>query len=352
MPAAWVVRSGKNGEREAWSLQNGVAGTGWWEFPDLTPIGSRQELTELVLHRLTGLKSGAVAGYVGQLWALSKRIQVGDLMVLPLKTTKQIALGRVTGHYEYRANETDLSLRHVIPVDWIRTDVARNAVKQDLLFTLGSALTVFAPTKNHAIARLEAVLATGQDPGQVPSIGGSLSNISSAGASETDGTVDEPELSPDIEDVAQVKITARIAEEFAGHDLATLVTALLSIDGFDCRQSPPGPDGGVDILAGRGLLGLDEPLLLVQVKSGSQVGAPVVQQLHGAMAQFGASQGLLVSWGGVTKPAAAQLHNQKLRVRLWEAPDVVEAVLSRYDQLPEDIRVKLPLKRVWTLSGE
>lgn len=38
------------------------------------------------------------------------------------------------------------------------------------------------------------------------------------------------------------------------------------------------------------------------------------------------------------------------RVRLWEAEHVIEAVLANYDALPEEIRAKLPLKRVWMLS--
>src|ERR1700722_18578508 len=38
--------------------------------------------------------------------------------------------------------------------------------------------------------------------------------------------------------------------------------------------NPPGPDGGIDIIAARGVLGLDNPIL-VKVKSSAQVGNPV-----------------------------------------------------------------------------
>lgn len=352
MAVAWVVRSGKYGEREAWALTKGYAGTGWYEFPDLTPYTTREAIAQLVIETLSDLKEGAAPNYAGQLWALRDRIHPGDLMVLPMKTTKQLALGRVTGPYEYLGDEPDPNFRHVVPVDWQRTDMPRAAVKQDLLFTLGSALTIFAPTKNHAIQRLDKILTNGVDPGQVPSILGLQKHLTVATANPADSSVDSPEMVPDIEETAQIQITARIAEEFAGHDLASLVTELLRIDGFVCRQSPPGPDGGIDILAGRGLLGLDDPLVVVQVKSGSQVGAPVVQQLHGAMAQHGATQGLLVAWGGLSKPARDQIQNQKMRVRLWEASDVVDAVLANYDALPEELRAKVPLKHVWMLSGD
>jgi restriction system protein len=114
--------------------------------------------------------------------------------------------------------------------------------------------------------------------------------------------------------------------------------------------SPPGPDGGIDISAGRGPLGLDTPRVLVQVKSGSQIGAPVVAQLQGVMTTYGADQGLLVAWGGLTKQARDTLRHQQLRVRVWEATDVVDGVLRTYDRLPEEIRAQLPLKRIWVLS--
>lgn len=149
--------------------------------------------------------------------------------------------------------------------------------------------------------------------------------------------------------MAYDQIEKKIAEEFTGHELTTLVAALLSANGWNCTQSPPGPDGGVDIIAGRGLLGLDDPLL-VQVKSGSQIGSPVVSQLHGVMTSYGAKQGLLVAWGGLSKAARDALKNQ-LRVRVWEAADVSEAVLENYDRLDDDIRSRLPLKRVWMLSN-
>jgi restriction system protein len=37
-------------------------------------------------------------------------------------------------------------------------------------------------------------------------------------------------------------------------------------------------------------------------------------------------------------------------VRVWEAADVVDAVLRTYDRLPEELRAQLPLRRVWMLS--
>ena len=345
MTSAWVVRSGRYGERDQWAITNGCTGGGWKEIPDLTPCATREDIEQVVGGIWPVASDSVVYNYTGQLWALRSRIVPGDLMAMPMKTTKKIALGRVTGTYEYKADQSDPDQRHVIPVRWERVDLPRSAVKQDLLFTLGSALSVFAPRKHDAIARLECLLTSGTDPG-------ASTTLSSATSSSPTASLDpdEAELSTDISELALDQITARVAEEFAGHGLATLIAAVLAAEGYQCTVSAPGPDGGIDISAGRGPLGLDSPKLLVQVKSGSQVGAPVVAQLHGVMSTNGADQGLLVAWGGLSGPAIGALKNQQLKVRVWESSDVVEAVLRNYDRLPQSIRTALPLRQVWMLG--
>lgn len=180
MAKAWVIRAGRRGERDSWAIDTGCSGGGWWEVPDLSGYSTREEIAGVVADTFPGASDGKIANFTGQLWALTGRIKPGDLLVMPMKTTKEIALGYVTGAYEYRAEEPEASRRHVVPVDWRRTDLPRTAVKQDLLFTLGSAMSIFAPSKNNAIARLEYPLTRGSDPGQVaPSSARILSRIES-----------------------------------------------------------------------------------------------------------------------------------------------------------------------------
>jgi restriction system protein len=75
----------------------------------------------------------------------------------------------------------------------------RPAVKQDLLLTLGSAMSIFSPSKNNAVARLEHLLEHGSDPGQVVAVQPPTQHKPEALVDMTDD-VDEPELSTDIED--------------------------------------------------------------------------------------------------------------------------------------------------------
>ena len=84
--------------------------------------------------------------------------------MLPQKTTSQIAFGVVTRTYWY-SDDPEPDWRHVVSVDWKRTDVPRTAVKQDLLNSLGSALTICTITRNDGNWRLHQLLETGCDPG-------------------------------------------------------------------------------------------------------------------------------------------------------------------------------------------
>lgn len=345
MTTAWVLRTGRYGERDGWALERGLSGGGWTEVPDLSQCSTREDVAAVVENAFEGEARGTRTNATGQLWAIRGRIKPGDLMVLPLKTTREIALGVVTSGYEYLAGEVDSSRRHVIHVEWKVTDLPRAAVKQDLLYTLGSALTVFSPSRGHAVERLKALMVTRQDPGQLP-----FTAVPSLGH-DPEPSEEDPETQPDIEQVARDQIRTKIAESFKGHDLTALVTEILKAEGFVCDSSTGGADGGVDIVAGRGLLGMESPRLIVQVKSGGQVSDHVVRDLLGAMQHVGnVDQGLLVSWEGVSGPARQSLQRERFRLRLWTAEDVVDAVLRVYSQLPESVRADLPLRRVWMLA--
>lgn len=102
------------------------------------------------------------SNYVGQLWSLLHRMQIGELVVLPLKTTATIAVGRVSGPYEHRS-DLGPDLSHVRPVDWQRTDVPRDAFDQDLLYSFGAFLTFGQVRRDNAEKRILAALAVDVD---------------------------------------------------------------------------------------------------------------------------------------------------------------------------------------------
>ncbi|MFD5824680.1 CBS domain-containing protein [Lentzea sp. NPDC060358] len=163
-PAAWLVRGGKLGEREADALEQGLFIAGW---PGLGDIGGCEDRDELKLALRTAYpaaKKGSVDNWVGQLWRLLREIQAGDHVVMPLKKTRLIAIGRVSGEYRYRATHSP-GWQHVRPVEWLRTDLPRDAVGPDLLPSLGSLLTIAGLRKFGAPRRIARLAEVGVDPG-------------------------------------------------------------------------------------------------------------------------------------------------------------------------------------------
>lgn len=106
----------------------------------------------------------------------------------------------------------------------------------------------------------------------------------------------------------------------------------------------------MDILAGKGLLGFDTPRLAVQVKSGDNpIDIRVLRELQGVLKNFGAEQGLLVAWGGYKSSVEKETSRLFFEIRIWDSEDLVRMIQLYYEDLPEDIQVELPLKRIWAL---
>ncbi len=160
----WLVRAGVHGEREDLALENGLAVIGWSNLPDLSLVNSREELDSLLRETLPESQRKSIPNWVAQLWAFSARIEVGDLVALPLKDRSAIAIGRVTGPYQYRPDLPEDG-HHSRPVEWIRNDIPRSAFGQDILDSLGANQTVCQIRRNNAEARIRAILAGQPDPG-------------------------------------------------------------------------------------------------------------------------------------------------------------------------------------------
>ena len=328
--AIWLVRAGGHGEREEAALEKGMVVLGWDDLPDLSAIKSREALAQLLKDTYPDEGPNKLSNWNGQLWAFRERIQKDDLVILPLKRRSAIAIGRIAGAYSYQAEGTDGY--HKRPVKWLRTDIPRTAFDQDLLYSFGAFMTVCQISRNNAELRIKAVLEGKKVPGDGDQI-------------DADGPVPT-----DIPQYAEDRIRAFVEQKFKGHGLARLVDAVLRATGYTTAVSPPGPDGGVDIVAGRGPMGFDPPRLCVQVKSSNgPVNVEVIQRLHGSMKSVGADQGLLISWGGFNAKVPIEERNQFFSIRLWDSGDLIQALLENYEKLYPDIQTVLPLKRIWVL---
>lgn len=325
----WMVRAGKHGEQEQGALGNNVVTIGWNELPDLSHVKNREELAELYYQVHPTIKRAQAANEIGQVWRFAREIQKGDLVALPLKTQSAIAIGKVEGDYEYK--ELAENIKHIRRVAWLKT-LPRSAFAQDILYSLGAFMTVCQIERNDAENRVKKLLEGIQLP-------------------ESDEEIEVAEAQTDIERYARDEIVKYLASKFTGHALARLVAAILHAQGYVTKVSPPGRDGGVDILAAPGPLGFAEPKLCVQVKS-SEVDVKVLRELRGVMSTRAAQHGLLVAWGGFTGSCQQEARDAFFSIRLWEQDDILDAVFAHYHQFDDELKAELPLKTIWALVRE
>ena len=340
MRRLWRVLLGRDGEFEERALEDGLLTVHFDAAADFSRAGDRESVLAVLRGLLPKASEGRLRNYAAQLNQFINAMQMGDLVVVPLRSRPgTIAIAEVTG--PYRQGEGGFAAR---PVRWLARELPRSAFRQDLLFSFGAFMTVCEVQRNNALARVEAVLHSGRDPGDGVRI--------DAPAEPTDPEeAEEPDL--DLVALAREQIEARIASSFAGHDLTRLVAAILEAQGYRTHMSPPGPDNGIDIVAGRGPLGVESPRLVVQVKSGNTtVDAPTLQSLKGCIRDTGADHGLLVSWGGFRRSVEAQTAALFFEVKLWDSRHVVDALLEVYDRLPAEIRAELPLRSFRALAPD
>jgi restriction system protein len=337
--ALWVVRAGRHGDQEETAVKQHVVCHGWNDLPDYSAYRTKDDLRPLYKSTFPGETQKQINSGLGQVWRFAHEIQRGDIVALPLKTESAFMFGRVTGEYEYR--KLAPNVLHVREVEWIET-LPRSVLPEDILFSMNSALTVFRVERNDAENRVYKILAL---VASTPKLTPEHIDLEVADATSDDTF--------DLAETARDEILKLIQDRFKSHALARLIAAILRAQGYKTKVSPPGPDGGVDILAGSGPLGFDRPRLCAQVKSGvSAEGQATFNQLRGVMSKFDCEQGLLVSWGGFTKHMNLDARNDFFKVRLWDQGDVVDAILENYEKLDHEIASELPLRRVWMVAPE
>lgn len=345
-PRAWLVRGSKNPGFDQQMLDGSYAAVDYHEVGDLHSARDLPAMRDLLAGVMHARSAAAIGNYAAQLNAFANRIAIGDTVVLPIKSARQLAFGIVTGEYQYRVGEGILN--HVRAVEWKRPDVARTAINQDVLHSLGAFSTVVQISRNDAAFRLRAVMDGAEvDPGARPGVSLVLPKV--------DDVVDTDEgIASDGQDILRYsrdRILSRIKEKFSGYPLQDLVAEILQAEGMTCTVPPKGADGGIDIIAGSGALGISAPTVIVQVKSqSSRVGSEVVDQLVGVVGQHHADHGLLVALGGLTPPARAKVDAQRLRVAVWDSEELVDRLLKHYEVMSGAIKEAIPLRREWIID--
>ncbi len=321
----WGIHAGKSGDADTLFLKKNCIAVGWVKMGDLSALkADRDAFKAGVAAAYPDKKPGAIPNNAGQLFRFVHEMKPGDLVAYPSKRDRQIHLGRVEGDYRYDPN-TEPGYPNVRAVKWLRA-VPRTRFSQGALYEIGSAMSLFL-VKNYADefrAALEGQAAPAVSVAQDESVAA---------------------VAEDIEETTRDFVLKRLAQELKGHPFADFLAHLLNIMGYHTRVSPEGPDGGIDIVAHKDELGVEPPIIKVQVKSSEgSIGDPAVSALYG---KVGASEfGLLVTLGVFTTQAK-NFARSKTNLRLIDGDELVQLIFQHYDRFDSRYKGLLPLRRVY-----
>lgn len=329
MEICWGIHAGKTGDADSLFLNgnSSCVAIGWDMLGDLSSIeNDREVFKKKLIEAYPDTKQGAINTVAGMPYRFCYEMQVGDYVVYPSMKDKKIHIGKIVGDYEYKPqlSKTYCNIRRV---EWIKS-VPRTSVSQGALYEIGSALSLFQ-VKNYVDDILK-FLHTDEK------------NVLPADV-KNDETIDD--VFENIEENTRDFIFKRLYSELKGYAFESFVAHILNIIGYNTRVTQKSGDGGIDIIAFKDELGIEPPIIKVQVKCvEGTIGAPAVQALFGNVGI--GEYGLFITLSEFTKQAV-EFAKGKSNLRLIDGDELVDIILRNYESLDSKYKAVIPLKNVY-----
>ena len=104
MTRLWIVRAGKHGERELEAIEQGRVILGFMQVDDIGALSDRTAILSRLKELMPDEGENRLRNFAAQLNQFVNAIATGDLVILPRKVTNGVAIGRITGGYEYSSD--------------------------------------------------------------------------------------------------------------------------------------------------------------------------------------------------------------------------------------------------------
>lgn len=117
--------------------------------------------------------------------------------------------------------------------------------------------------------------------------------------------------------------------------------------------APPGPDGGVDIIAYKDPLGFEKPRIKVQVKNYKEKNKIDVKPIRELRGLLNANEhiGIFITSSYFTKDAELFARQSDIHIKLIDRDDFIELWQENYHKLNEEERSYLPLHPIYFLGS-
>ena len=324
----WGIHAGKTGGADALFLTKNVIAIGWVPMGNLGELpADREAFKARVAERFPDVKPGAIPNYGGQAFRFVHEMKPGDWVVYPSKAQRKVYLGEITGEYQY-APKNDAAYPNQRAVKWLKS-FPRTQFSQGALYEIGSAMSLFQ-VKNYAEEFLAA-------------LSGEPVPVKAATEDETVAAVAE-----EIEETTRDFVLKRLEQDMKGLPLEGFVVHLLQCMGYQARLTRRN-EPSVDVIAHKDHLGIEPPIIKVQVKSSP--GTATDKDVSALFGKLSATEyGLFITLGTFS-PASRNFEQNKANLRLIDGVELVDLILQHYEHFDSRHKGLLPLRRVYVPEG-
>jgi restriction system protein len=263
----------------------------------------------------------------GQLFRFVHEVKIGDRVIYPRKIDRTLLWGEIATPYIYdRANNPRFPHRR--GVRWLHS-LSRDVFSQGALYELGSVLTLFE-VRNFAAEFLRRF---------EPPSGANSDRLAAPNDDETQARV-----ARDIAETTRDFISKKIKTDLKGFPLEPFVADLFRAMGYNAHATRAVRDDGIDVIAHRDELGIEPPILKIQVKAhDGNIGPDLVKAFYAMIHER--DVGIFISTGGYTA-AALNFASAKGNLKLVDGMEFVSLIEKYYDGLDLNFRKQIPLRRM------
>lgn len=138
----WVVRGGKSGVYEEICFEHEVSVIGWDQLPEPPELVTEDWVAQAVAATYLDKSSSSHRNTTSSIWQFMGQIKVGDIIVMPLFNSSDVAIGVCTVPFFFEDDGIGLA-RFRVGVDWRVRDFDRNLLSAEQLKFLNVPKTVW-----------------------------------------------------------------------------------------------------------------------------------------------------------------------------------------------------------------
>ena len=320
----WAVRAGNFGQADHIFLDLNQLAISFTEVGgDVSHLpATRGAFKEAFGRSETPLRQTSIPAQAGQLYRFVHEMRIGDNVIYPRKSDRTLRWGEVTGPYLFDRDRS-VEFAHRRSVAWLGK-MSRDLFTQGALYEIGSIMTLF----------------------EVKSFADEFRR-KFEGPRLDAGSADDESEDLAVRDIAETTrdfISRKLKTDLKGYPMEPFIADLFCAMGYRSQATRSVRDDGIDVIAHRDELGIEPPILKIQVKvQEANIAADVVKAFYAMVHER--DVGIVITTGGFTQ-AALDFARTKGNLKLVDGVALVELIQRHYDRLQLKYRQQIPLRRV------